>query len=72
MQKTVEASYKQAKALRRRNPEDELRLLLRDLRLPKEAFPKLPETLTAAAMDGNVEAVKQCLPGENIDQTSVG
>jgi ankyrin repeat protein len=73
MREVVKAAYARARALRPRDPASELVELLRRLRLPDSAFPKLPESFTAAAGEGNLQAVKQFLEnGADINEKSFG
>ena len=56
-----------------RGPGRRIRFLLRQLELPDDAIPRLPETLTAAASNGNLQAIAQFLEaGSDINEKSIG
>lgn len=69
MQRVVDAAYKRAWEVQRRNPVGELLLLLRDMRAPDR--PRPPVSLTDAAMRGDIEAMKLFLEaGADINEES--
>jgi ankyrin repeat protein len=73
MGEVVKAAYARARALRPRDPASEFWQLLHRLRLPHSAFPELPQSLTSAAGQGDLQAVKQFLEnGANINEKSAG
>lgn len=61
MGEIVASAYARSNEAQRRIPTEELVLVLRELKV--EEKPKLPTTLTAAAMDGDLEAMKLFLDG---------